>query len=451
MQLVLRDSVQLVLVLLATAVTWVVVRRGSVDSGDPVTLLVAPLLGCAAAVVVLRLLRLLLRGLRQAAAGTRRLTPVVSLSQAVAISQQVVVASAAVVMAVSSALIAVALTDTLRHGSEQTGWEQVGSDFAVQAAGLEDDTAADLARLPGVETTAPVFTSPSVSLDTEQGVEGVRLVAFDPAAMRETTGESPLPVDLPEGSGDELAVLVSPDLELAGDVTQLRYAQSTLPVRVVGRMDRIPGVTAGEPFVAVDIAALTEAADRNLTSYDVILIRGTPEVAEVERVVRERAPLGVVQSRADLTEEQLASPVVTRTTALLLAVAAGAVAVAAFAVVLLVGLGGPVRRRTSSLLVTIGANPRQARQVSALGVVPLVAGACVAALGCGALLVAVADQGLDLAGLTGTVSPLTVRPSGWTALLAGLACAGLVLLAGLAASRRTHDHDHTERPGAERR
>ncbi len=231
LQLVLRDSLQLVLVMLATAVTWVVVRRGSVDSGDPVTLLVAPLLGCAAAVVVLRLLRLVLRALRQAAAGTRRLTPVVSLSQAVAISQQVVVASAAVVMAVSSALIAVALTDTLRHGSEQTGWEQVGSDIAVQAAGLEEDTAADLARLPGVETTAPVFTSPSVSLDTEQGVEGVRLVAFDPAAMRETTGESPLPVDLPEGSGDELAVLVSPDLEIDGrpDAAPLRPVHAARP------------------------------------------------------------------------------------------------------------------------------------------------------------------------------------------------------------------------------
>lgn len=451
LQLVARDSVQLVLVVLAASATWLVLRRGSLDVSDPITFLVAPLLGAAAAVMVLRLLQLVLRVLRRVAAATPHLTPVVSLSQALAISQQVVIASAAVVLALSSAVVAVSLGDSLRSGAERAGWERVGADLVVQADGMEDDTAASLESLPGVEATSPVFTSPSVSIDTAVGIEGVRLVAFDPAAMREAGAGSPLPVDLPARSDGVLPVIVSPDLELDSDLTDVRYATSTVPVRVVGRMDRIPGVTSGESFVAVDAAAISAAAERNLTSYDAILIAGSPDPDAVERVVRERSPLATVLVRSEVAAEQLSNPAVTRTTALLLAVVVGAVAVAAFAVVLLVSLGGPVRRRTSALLVAIGADARQARRVSALGVAPLVAAACVAALGCGVLLVLVADQGLDLASLTATVAPIPIRPSGLSTTIAGLTCGALVLLAGLAASRRTHHPDDHEATGAERR
>ena len=182
-------TVELVLVLLATTVTRVVVRRGSVDSE-----IRSPSwwrrCSAAAAVVVLRLLL--------AACGVGgdmpqpeqpdAEHPLAESSQAVAISQQVVVASAAVVMAVSSAVIAVALTDTLRLGSEQTGWEQVGSDVVVQAAGVEDDTAEDLAA-SARGSRRRRRTLPRACRHTERGVEGVA-VAFDSAAMRETTGES---------------------------------------------------------------------------------------------------------------------------------------------------------------------------------------------------------------------------------------------------------------------
>ncbi len=449
LQVVARDAVQLVLVVLAVSSVWLVLRRGDLDVADPVTVVTAPLVGAAASVVALRLLQLLLRLLRRGATRSGRLVPLVGLGQGLAVSQQVVVATAAVVLALSSAVVSVALGDTLRSAAEQTGWEQVGSDLVVQAAGLEDDTATALAELPGVEATAPVFTSPSVSLDTDLGVEGVRLVAFDPAAMREAGDGSPLRVDLPEPAGEALPVLVSPDLELAQATTELRYATSTIPVEVVGRLPRIPGVTTGESFVAVDAAALTAASDRNLTSYDAILISGSPDPTEVQRVVRERSPQATVLTRSSVEDDQLSTPVVTRTTALLVAVAVGAAAVAAFAVVLLVTLGGPVRRRTGTLLVTLGADVQQARRVAVLGVAPLVAVACAAALGCGALLVLLADRGLDLAGLTATEAPVRVLPSDGSTVLAALLCGALVVLAGLVAMRRPHDP--SERPGAERR
>ena len=447
-QLVARDAAQLVLVVLAVASAWLVWRRGDLDVSDPVTVVTAPLVGAAASVVALRVLQVVLHVLRRAATRSRGMTSVVGLSQGLAISQQVVVATSAVVLALSAAAVSVALGDSLRGAAERTGWEQVGADVVVQAPGLEDETAAALAALPGVEATAPVFTAPSVSLDTDLGVEGVRLVAFDPDAMREVGADSPFRVDLPSAAGDALPILVSSDLEIADPETELRYATSLLPVEVVGRLNRIPGVTTGESFVAVDAAALSEAAGRNLTSYDDILIKGSPDVAEVERIARDRSALAQVQARSAVADEQLSSPVVTRTTAVLLAVAIGAALVAAFAVVLLVTLGGPVRRRTGTLLVTLGGDVGRARRVSVLGVAPLVAVACLTALACGGLMILVADRGLDLAGLTATEDAVRVLPSGPSVVLAAALCVGLVVLAGLVASRRPHEP--TERTGTER-
>ena len=51
---VIRDAVQLVIVALAVAVTAVVLRREALDPLDPVTLVLAPLVGAAGGVLVMR-------------------------------------------------------------------------------------------------------------------------------------------------------------------------------------------------------------------------------------------------------------------------------------------------------------------------------------------------------------------------------------------------------------
>lgn len=448
LQVVLRDASQLVLVVLAIAVGLVVWRRGEVDSGDPLTLLAAPLVGSAAAVVVMRVLQLLLSGLRAAVQQARRLTPVVGLSEAVAISRRITVAAGAVVLALACVVLALATTDSLRSGAERTGWEQVGADLVVQSPGFQDDAVEEIASLPGTEAVAPVFAGDSVSLETAEGVEGIRLIAFDPTAMREVGAESPIPVDLPAGSGKELVALASPDLQLDGEHTELRYGSSVTPVRVVDRLAEIPGVTSGESFLAVDAAALTRVADRNLTDYAAVLVKGDPNLAAVERIVHGRNPLGVVEARSAVTEGQLESPVVTRSTALLTAAAVAGGVVAVFAVVFIVTLGAPVRRRTTALLAALGADDKEARRVAGLGIAPLVAGTCLAAIGCGTALVLLADHGLALGPLIGAESPLPVRPSPWSALGVVVGCLLLVVASVVAAGRRTRHQepdDRTER------
>ncbi|HEX6148761.1 FtsX-like permease family protein, partial [Nocardioides sp.] len=427
---VIRDAVQLVLVTLAVTVVAVSLRREVLDPLDPLTLVMAPLVGAAGAVLVMRLLQLVVAQLRRATRGSRQVASIVGLSQTVTLSQQVVVACVAVVLAVSSAVLGVAIDDTLRANAERTGWEQVGGDVVVLAEGVNNEIVEQVTDVDGVESVAAVFSADSISVQTRAGIEGVRLIGVDPELLARAGAGGPLQVHVPSAEDGELRALASPDLPLDDDGTELRYAQSTVPMRVTGRLERIPGVTTGEPFVAVDLAALAAAVDRTLETYDVLLITGHPDVDEVASIVRDRAPDAVVRSRTDVVDTQLDQPVVERTIAVLRAVSAAAALVAVFAVVLVVALGTPTRRRTSTLLRVIGADPRQARRTAVLGLVPVVAAACLAAAACGVVLTLVAGRGLALASLTETLASLPVRPG---PVMTGAVAGGLVALVVLAA------------------
>ena len=119
------------------------------------------------------------------------------------------------------------------------------------------------------------------------------------------------------------------------------------------------------------------------------------------------------------------------------AVTAVAALVAVFAVVLVVALGAPTRRRTSTLLRAIGADPGQARRSAVLGLVPVIGAACLAAAVCGVVLTAVAGRGLDLASLTETLATLPVRPTQVAGGIVAAGLVGLVVLAAAVAGRRT--------------
>ncbi len=447
LQLVLRDSVQLGLVLLAGGAVALVVLGGELGPDDPVMLLTAPLLGAAAAVVTMRLLQVVLGGLRVLARRTSSALPVVSLSQAAAVTRRVMLPAAALVLAASAGVLATSVGDALRAGAEQAGWEEVGADVAVRADGLDDDVVAALRDLPGVTGVAEVFTAESVSLDTRGGVEGVTVIGVDPAVLAQVGEQRLRDLDLPAGDDGEVTAIASPDLLLDDGLATLRYAQSEVPLRVVDRVDRVPGVTTGESFVLADRTLLTEATERPLDLYTTVLLEGDPSLDAVRDVARERDPRAVVTTRASVAADRLDDQVVARTLAMTgvgVVVAAG---LAVFAVLLAAGLGAPVRRRSAAVLVALGSDTRLARRSGVLGLLPVVAATCLAAAACGVLLSVVAGRGFDLAALTGTLADVPVRPSATSALLVLGGLAGLVLLAGAAALRRTSsltDPSHPE-------
>ncbi|MGH3348168.1 MAG: FtsX-like permease family protein [Nocardioides sp.] len=434
---VVRDALQLVMVTLAVTVTAVVLRRESLGPLDPLSLVMAPLVGAAGGVLVMRVLQLLVGQLRRTTRRSRTVAPIVGLSQTVTLSQQVVVACVAVVLAVSSAVLGVAVDDTLRANAERSGWEQVGADVVVHAEGLNGRIVDQVTEVAGVESVAAVFAADSISVVTRTGVEGVRLIGVDPEALARAGAGGPLQVRVPGPEDGELRALASPDLPFDDDDAQLRYAQSVVPLHITDRVERIPGVTNGESFVAVDLGAMAAAVDRTLEIYDVLLVTGDADLDEIASIVRERAPDAVVSSRAGVVDAQLGQPVVERTVRVLRAVSGVAALVAVFAVVLVVALGAPTRRRTSTLLRVIGADPRQARRSAVLGLVPVVAATCLAAAACGAVLTLVAGRGLDLAALTGTLASLPVRPGPVTTAIVGAGLLGLVVLVAAVAGRRT--------------
>ena len=436
LRIVLRDSVQLGLVLLAGGAVALVVLGGELAPDDPVMLLTAPLLGAAVAVVLMRLLQLALGGLQALARRTSGVLTVVGLSQAAAVSRQVMLPAAALVLAASAGVLAIAVGDSLRAGAERTGWEQVGADVAVTADGLDDDVVASLAGLPGVTDAAAVFTAESVSLDTRGGVEGVTVIGVDPEVLARVGEERLRDLDLRGTDDGAVSAVASPDLLLDDGQATLRYAQSRVPLSVVDRVERIPGVTEGESFVLADRTLLQTAVDRPLDLYSAVLLAGDPDPAAVAEVARARDPQARVDTRGAVAQARLDGAVVARTLAMTRAGVAVSLGLAGFAVLLAVGLGAPVRRRSAAVLGTLGADPRQSRRAGVIGLLPIVAGTCLAAAGCGVVLSVVAGRGFDLATLTDTLASMPVRPSPTSALAVLGALAALVLLAAVAALPR---------------
>ncbi|WP_208542856.1 hypothetical protein [Nocardioides euryhalodurans] len=450
LQAVVADALQVVAVVLAGGATALVLVGGALAPGDPLLLALPLLVGAASAVVTVRLLQVGLVALRRVARRSRSVSPVVSLTESVAVARQVVVASTAMVLAVAAAVLAVSATDTLRRGAELAGWEQVGADVGILAGGLDDEDVDRLAALPGVSTVAPVFSADSTSFSTRTGVEGVQLVGVDPAALARVGDGSLSGLDLAPTADGTLTGVASPDLSLDDDRGLLRYAQSQVDVEVVDRVDSLPGISQGGSFLLVDVTQLEEATDRDLGSYEIVLLGGSPDMADVVETVRRSDPQAIVTSRAGITAEHLEAPAVARTLSTLTVALAVAGALAAFAVLLTAALGAPSRRRVARVLAAIGADAGAARRIGVWSLVPIVVASVLAAAASGLLLTAVAGGGFDLAALSGTRDALAVRPDLLTALAIAAGLAGLVLLAVLAA-RAGHRPPATDRPDPEPR
>lgn len=436
LRLVLRDAVQLGVVLLAAIAVLLVVTRDSPRPDDPVMLLIAPLVGAGAAVVLLRLLQGGLAAVRSLTRRTRAATALVGLSQAAAVARQVILPATALVLAASAGVLAVSVADSLRAGAEQAGWEQIGADLSVTSHGMDDDVIAQLEDLPRVTAVAEVFTADSVSLETRGGVEGVTVIGVDASELARVGGDALGGLALPAADDGVLAAVATPDLQLADSMASVRYAQAQVPVRVVERLDRIPGVTDGGSFVLVDRAELAAATDRPLDLYSHVLISGTPDRAAVTRLARTRDPRSLVLARSDVAEEALSGPVVDRTLTLTRVATVASLVLTLVAVLLTAGLAAPVRRRAAAVLAVLGGSDREARRAGVLGLLPVVATACLAAALCGVVLSAVAGRGVDLTTLTGTMASLPVRPSATSTAVIAAVLGGLVLLAAVAVRPR---------------
>jgi putative ABC transport system permease protein len=440
-----RDALQLVVVLLAAGGVALLWQRQDLAAGDPLLWALPGVLGVAVAVVAVRGVQQLTALVRRMTSGGSGLGAVVGTSQAGAAAARAMLPVTAVVLAGVAVVLTLAVGDTLTRAAERSGWREVGADVTVEGGAFDQDLVTRVEQLPGVRAVAAVRTSSRALLETRIGGRRVTMVAVAPAALREVTAEAPagVPVQVPSADGEALRVLASTGLDLADSRTAFDYADTTVPVEVVGRVPGVPGVDVDGEFLVVAADAFRAAVDRQLSSYDTLLVAGDPDPGELAGLVREVSPQATVTTRAAVTASALETAVVARTLAVVRAVAVGAGLLVLVGALLAVGLGHPLRRRTQALLRDLGADPRQARWTTALELVPVMAAAGAVAVGGGLVLVAVLGHGVDVAALTGIAAPVSVglAAASWWGTAAGVAAllVAVVLAADRGAGRRTAD------------
>jgi putative ABC transport system permease protein len=433
-----RDALQIVVVVLAVGLAVLLAGRDRLEGTDPLLLLLPALVGVASAVLVVRGVRLLATVLGPQVGRSSRLAPLVGAAQSGATAERVMLPVAAMVLAGCSAVLAVSVHDTVHRGADGAAREVVGADALVTGGQFDTPTAHRLEQLPGVAAVAGVHELEAF-VRARVGREKVTVLAVDGASFEAATADAP--VRVPEPVPGRLDVLASADLDLEGEGTTLSYAQSDIGVTVADRVESLPGLDPGGPFVLVDVAGFRAETDRRLPRAQSLLVAGDPDEAELRGAVREAWPSARVRTRSEVASQVLDQPVASRALLVSAGSLVASVLVALLGAGLAVVLGRPLRRRTLALLHALGAGARQTRWVSAVELVPALAAAGVAALGSALVLLAVATRGVDLAAVTGSATPLRLGLDAMSWLAAAAVAVALVVLVAAVAGRRPRRAD----------
>ena len=391
------DGLQIVVAVLAVGLLVLLWGESGLRAGDPLLLLLPGVLGAAAAVAVVRATlagTALLRGRWSSSGGV---TGLLGTSSAGASARQVLLPVTATALAGAAALLAVAMVVQVQASAREAGHRAVGAEVQVGPGQFDAAAVEAVAGLSGVTAAAPIYTATG-SVTTTTGPEQVTVLAVEPeayAAVASDSGTAQL-----GGGPDGVRAVVSASLDLAPGAT-FSYAQAQVPLETTGRLEEVPGLTSGEPFVLVSAETLRESMDRRLLRADRLLVAGDPDPAQVSETVRELWPSAQVVTRDAVVEELLDDPAARRVLLLAGVAAVLCVVMLGFAAALIVVLGRPQRRRAAAILHALGADRRQRRRVAALAMTPGLAGAVLAGALTAAVVVVLVTTALDLTVLTG--------------------------------------------------
>lgn len=436
------DAGEAVVVVLAAAGVALLLSRGNLEQADPVLLLVPVLVAAAATFVMLRLVRLLLGGSKRLAVLSKGLVSLVGPSRAVDASRSSVLPALAVVLAVSVAVLGVAVTDTVARGISASGWQTTGADVQVRGTAFGAETVQQVERLTGVQTVAPVRVTDNADIVDRTGrlATGALIIA-DAEQLRRVTAGTPVEVEVPTGDG--LRAKVGGGVVPRDDTVAVQYGAEELTVDVVGDAATFAGFGwVGESAVLVGLEAFDAAVERDLPAPNTLLIKGSPAPDALRSLVQKADPDAEVVTRSGAVAEQRNAPLTSRTTDIFVLATAGAALLSLLGVLFAVAFGAPGRRRTGRTLRTLGASRRQSSMVAAVELVPTVLVAAVVGGLCGALIAWVAGSALDLRLLTGQTFQPAVRPdvvsallvAGITALTAVVAISGALVAAAAEAA-----------------
>lgn len=427
-------------VVVAAAALYAVRSRGLLqtrtDGVDPLLAAAPLLMALGVSVIVLRVYPVVVRC---AASLGRRSRGVLGTLGAMQAERALgVLPLAALTLAVSLIVSGGLLVETVRSGQVDASWQRTGADARVEAPLTAAEVTA-VAASPGVLAASGMLALPETPASAGAQTALVTVLAVDPSfddVLRGLPPQSGIGGDhdisalvAPVADGDPLPVLVDSRLarQWSGDLTLTVAGEGTgrdaVEVRIVGSIDSsADGYDAG-PFIYIDREALGGRVDLT-DDANVLLVIGPGAESAVATLD------GDVFRRTQWLADQQSQALVSGVRTVMLS-ATGAVAVLA-----LIGLvanvlaGSRGRRRSLSLLRTLGMGPRLGWWLALSELAPMVIAALAGGVAAGVGVIVVMAPSFGLETLAGGVQPpaLTIAPWVLGAVVAGALVLGLVAL-----------------------
>ena len=423
--------------LVAVCVAGLVVLRQhglSPVGGVDVYTSAAPVLAAVpAALIILRLSPLALRGLLRLATPRAGAAGFVGLATAARAALTATLPAFALVLALAMAAFSGMIGAAVGRGEIAASWRTAGADAVVNAPlgtiGITAQAARAIATVPGVQHTAEAY----VTGTTAGSDPSVRAAAVDPARYAALVAATPwpaLPRGLPERaapSGQPVPAIASPSAaaQLGSGPVQIPLGNGQLMIKVVARLSSTPALPGVGAFVLLPLWAVQRTP---FPPPPTLMLVTGPQIdqAALSAAVRRTTPGASVSYRSAVLAGLSGAP---------LQHAAGeffaegvAVAAALAVVTLLLGLGMGARARNHALarLRVLGLARGQSRVMLAAQLLPQVIGAVAGGLLCAVLLAPLIGPDLDLSVFTGSSVSVPVRPD---YLSLALPAAGLLVLA----------------------
>jgi putative ABC transport system permease protein len=436
----------------AVAIGGIVIARTQTGMVDLYASAAPVLVAVLAVIVILRLYQVLLRALARASARRRGVVGFVGLTRASAATVTFALPALTLVLAVTMASFTGMVKQAVANSEVEASWQMTGADVAVSgpraqniAASLISPSAvASMAEVPGVTRAAAVLVVP-LSVAGGAVITGI---VVDPASYAALVASSKVfppvnPALLTAASGRDAVtpVLASPQAaaDLAAPGNDSIFAQQGLPglrVRITGELASTPALPGGGAFIVLPQSAIGAAHP-----VDLMLLNG-PSINMTRLRALAQATTGSAElliSTRSAALQQLAGAPLQQGTFLIFALAIGYAIALALAVVLLqLALGAPDREVILARLATLGLPERRRGLLAAVEVLPAIAAAAVAAIGCAIALPQVVDPALNLSVFTQSQVPVPLQPdaASFALPLAGLALVTVIALGYEVRSRR---------------
>ena len=391
---------------------------GQLSQADPFVAAVPALAGLAAGLLAVRLFPLPMRFFAWLARRGRGLVPLLALRRASTGSRVgatlIVVLVTAAIWAFSSSILVY-----FNRASEAVAWRDVGAAYRIESTLGRIPTTFDPSALPGVEAVAAANLV-KVNMGTRR--LNVELVSLDVSAYDRVTTGTPaalsLPLDLYASDVTTIPIVVSrsvadrADGVKVGDEFLVLINGHKYPMRVVGLVDDVPGLNAGELFAIASRDQMTAVNVGAELIPSTVFLRASPGAGPaIRQSVEAQLPVAtVLTSRADETAALREAPTAR---AVVAGTAAGALVAFLYAVLAVaagLALTGAAQAVEVAHLRMMGLSNRQLLGLVIAEHGPVVVAALIAGVGLGLGMFAFLREGLGLDVLVGAQAVVSLAP-----------------------------------------